>query len=101
MNEFKEAMEQTGKMEKAFSDYGTKTGIDTDLLKQYEYGVDSPIHYNKGEYEVIDVIEDWGLNFNLGNVIKYIARCNHKGNKVKDLQKAIWYLQREITSKGE
>ena len=63
--------------------------------------IDYPKHYNQGKYEVIDIIEDWGLGFNLGNAIKYIARCKHKGNKVQDIQKAIWYLQREITSKEE
>ena len=58
--------------------------------------VNHPKHYNTGTYEVIDVIEDWQLNFNLGNAIKYMARCNHKGNKVQDLEKALWYINREI-----
>lgn len=47
-------------------------------------------------YEAIDVIEDWELNFNLGNCVKYISRCNHKGNKLEDLKKALWYLEREV-----
>ena len=55
-----------------------------------------PKHYNHGKYEVIDVIEDWKLNFNMGNALKYIARCEHKGKKVEDLEKAIFYLNREI-----
>lgn len=58
--------------------------------------VNHPNHYNKGKYEVIDVIEDWSLGFNLGNAIKYIARCDYKGNKKEDLEKALWYIQREI-----
>lgn len=58
--------------------------------------VNSPIHYNKGNIEVIDVIEDWKLNFNLGNAIKYIARCEHKENKKQDLEKAKWYIEREL-----
>lgn len=58
--------------------------------------VNHPSHYNKGKYEVIDVIEDWGLGFSLGNAIKYIARCEHKGNKKQDLEKAIFYLKREL-----
>lgn len=58
--------------------------------------VDHPSHYNKGKFEVIDVIEDWNVGFNLGNAIKYIARCEHKGNKKQDLEKAMWYLKREI-----
>ena len=57
--------------------------------------VDHPSHYNHGTIEVIDAIEDWNLNFNLGNSIKYIARCEHKGHKKEDLEKAIWYLKRE------
>ena len=31
--------------------------------------VNHPNHYNKGKFEVIDVIEDWGLGFNLGNAV--------------------------------
>ena len=58
--------------------------------------VDHPSHYNHGTYEVIDVIEDWNLNFCLGNAIKYIARCAYKGHKKEDLEKAIWYLKREL-----
>lgn len=58
--------------------------------------VNHPEHYNKGKFEVIDVIEDWNLNFNLGNAVKYIARCEHKGKKEEDLKKAIWYLEREL-----
>lgn len=58
--------------------------------------VDHPNHYNQGKIEVIDYIEDKGFNFNLGNAIKYISRCEHKGKKKEDLEKAIWYIKREI-----
>lgn len=58
--------------------------------------VNHPKHYNSGKIEVIDVIEDWNLGFNLGNVIKYIGRCEHKGDKLKDLEKAKWYIEREM-----
>lgn len=58
--------------------------------------INHPSHYNAGKYEVIDVIEDWRLNFNLGNSIKYIARAHHKGDPISDLRKAKWYLEREI-----
>ena len=58
--------------------------------------VNHPNHYNKGKFEVIEVIEDWGLGFNLGNAIKYIGRCEHKGNKKQDLEKALWYIKREL-----
>lgn len=59
--------------------------------------VNHPSHYNQGKIEVIDYIEDKGFNFNLGNAIKYISRCEHKGKKKEDLEKAIWYIQREIS----
>lgn len=53
-------------------------------------------HYKKLTPEPIDVIESWDLSFNLGNAIKYIARCNYKGAKKADLEKAIYYLHREV-----
>lgn len=58
--------------------------------------VNHPSHYNFGTIEVIDVIEDWNLNFCLGNAIKYIGRCEHKGHKKEDLEKAKWYIEREL-----
>ncbi len=60
--------------------------------------VEHPAHYNQGRFEVIDVIEDWNLGFNLGNTIKYIARAEHKGKQLEDLRKAKWYLEREISN---
>ncbi len=59
--------------------------------------VDHPEHYQGTKYEVIDIIEDFKLNFNLGNVIKYILRAGKKDNQHQDLKKAMWYLEREIT----
>lgn len=61
--------------------------------------IKTPKHY-EGGIEPIDYIDSWGLNFNLGNVIKYATRCNYKGCKIQDLQKAIYYIQREITKGG-
>ena len=58
--------------------------------------VDHPKHYNAGRIEVIDAIEDWGLGFHLGNVVKYCARASHKGKPLEDLKKAQWYLNRAI-----
>ena len=58
--------------------------------------INHPPHYNHGTIEAITVIEDWQLNFNLGNAVKYISRCDHKGNATADLQKALWYIQREL-----
>lgn len=58
--------------------------------------VNHPSHYQGKKFEVIDIIDDFNLNFNLGNAIKYILRSGKKEDKKKDLEKAIWYLQREI-----
>ncbi len=60
--------------------------------------VNHPEHYNKGKIEVIDYIEDQDMNFNLGNAIKYISRAGlkNKSTTVEDLEKAKWYIQREI-----
>jgi hypothetical protein len=55
--------------------------------------VNHPAHYNSGKIEVIDAIHDWGLDFCLGNVVKYVARHNHKENSLEDLKKAKWYLE--------
>ena len=63
--------------------------------------VDHPSHYNQG-IEPIDIIESWDLNFSLGNAIKYILRAPYKNNELEDLEKAKWYLEREIKRlKGE
>lgn len=59
--------------------------------------VNSPAHYCEGRaYAPIDVIEDWGLGFNLGNCVKYVSRAGRKGDALEDLKKARWYLDREI-----
>lgn len=56
-----------------------------------------PAHYGGDvPYEAIKVIEAWGLGFCLGNTVKYISRCGKKGDDIEDLEKAAWYLQREI-----
>lgn len=59
--------------------------------------VNSPAHYQGKSFEVIDIINDYDLNFELGNAIKYILRANKKGNKKQDLEKSIWYLQHELS----
>ena len=60
--------------------------------------VNSPPHYTAGGVETIDFIEAKNLNYNLGNAVKYITRAGLKGNRVEDLQKAKWYIEREILS---
>jgi hypothetical protein len=54
----------------------------------------NPDHYRQLPMEAIEITEHF--NFCLGNALKYIIRCEHKGDKRSDLQKAIWYLQREL-----
>lgn len=60
--------------------------------------VNHPAHYNSGKIEVIDYIEDQQLDFCLGNVIKYVSRAGKKDpqKKREDLEKALWYLEREL-----
>ena len=60
-----------------------------------------PEHYTALSPEPIDVIEAWELNFNLGNVVKYVARAGRKGDALEDLQKALWYLAREVARRGD
>jgi hypothetical protein len=60
--------------------------------------VNRPAHYTAGGIETIDFIEAKKLNYNIGNVVKYLTRADHKGNKLEDLRKAQWYLTREINS---
>lgn len=63
--------------------------------------VNHPAHYGGADnpYEAIKVIEAWRLNFNLGNTVKYIARAEHKNATLQDLEKARWYLDREINNR--
>lgn len=59
--------------------------------------VHKPAHYTEGrKFEPKDVIRDWGLNFNLGSSLKYIARAGRKDDIVQDLSKAKEYIQFEI-----
>lgn len=62
--------------------------------------VDHPAHYGGADnpYEAIKVIEAWALGFNLGNAMKYISRAGKKGDRLEDLRKARWYLDREISN---
>ena len=62
--------------------------------------VNHPDHYSKAKVEVIEGIESWGLSYHKGNAVKYIARAGKKDpsfeKELEDLNKAIWYLRREI-----
>lgn len=66
------------------------------VVELKEDGINHPSHYTRGKIEVIDFIEDQQLPYHLGNVIKYIARAGYKGDKLEDLKKARWYLDRYI-----
>ncbi len=63
--------------------------------------VDHPTHYGGKDnpYEAIKVIEAWGVGFNLGNTLKYISRAGKKDNIIQDLEKALFYLDREIQNR--
>ena len=55
------------------------------------------IHYENGkDYDVIDIIQDYKLNFNRGNIVKYILRCGKKDDEIQELTKAKDYIEREI-----
>ena len=59
--------------------------------------VNHPPHYvSPAGIEAIDVIEAFGLGFHLGNVVKYVLRSGKKGDRIEDLKKAAWLLNREI-----
>lgn len=60
--------------------------------------VNHPSHYTDGKIEVIDFIEDKKLSYHRGNAIKYICRAGKKdpAKEREDLEKAIWYLNRDI-----
>jgi hypothetical protein len=62
--------------------------------------VNHPAHYKVGGIETIDFIEAKALSYHLGNAVKYITRADHKGNRLQDLQKAKWYIDRAIEKAG-
>ena len=67
--------------------------------------VNNPAHYGGKDnpYEAIKVIEAWDLGFCLGNTVKYISRAGKKGgnSELQDLEKAKWYLDRQISNLKE
>lgn len=66
--------------------------------KKTEEMVNNPAHYGGKDnpFEAIKVIEAWNCNFNIGNAVKYLSRAGKKDKTEQDLQKAIWYINREI-----
>ena len=64
--------------------------------------VNHPSHYTFSKIEVLDAIEEWGVNFHTGNIIKYLLRAGRKTeNPIQDLQKAEFYLKRLIKLEEE
>lgn len=63
--------------------------------------VNSPKHYtgHPSGIECIQVTEH--MSFCLGNAVKYIWRADLKQNTVEDLQKAVWYINREIEKRSK
>ena len=55
-----------------------------------------PTYYQRGSCDVWDFVREQGLNFHLGNAIKYICRAGYKDSKIQDLEKAIHYLENEL-----
>jgi len=60
--------------------------------------VDHPSHYGGADnvYEVIKIIEHFGLDFHIGNLVKYVLRAGKKDAELQELKKARWYLDRKI-----
>ena len=82
-------------------DYTNKVNalLDADLtdISPQSDAVNSPAHYTAGGIETIDFIEAKGLNYHLGNCVKYLSRAGLKTeDTLEDLKKAAWYLNREI-----
>lgn len=98
-------LEEASKLERTVGEFKNPNAeyvsADLESVEPEEKGtstVNHPQHYNVGSIETIDVIEGlgWGRGFNLGNALKYLMRCEHKGKKKEDLEKAMWYIKREL-----
>jgi hypothetical protein len=77
----------------------TLTNVGNDKVRWTKSdAVNHPAHYKVGGIETIDFIEAKKLGYNLGNVVKYLTRADHKGNRKQDLEKAKWYLERELST---
>jgi signal recognition particle subunit SEC65 len=76
----------------------TKGRDRVEMIEPQADNVNHPAHYKVGGIETIDFIEAKGLNYRLGNVVKYISRADHKGERLENLKKGLWYLEREIAA---
>jgi uncharacterized protein YacL (UPF0231 family) len=75
--------------------------VDVNQAMAQHDAINHPAHYTAGGIETIDFIEAKGLGYHLGNVVKYITRADHKGDRLENLKKAQWYLNREIEKSGK
>lgn len=76
---------------------GEYIAVDESYVKSEPDKVNHPAHYQTQDgLEAIDVIEAFDLGFHLGNAFKYIARAPKKQRYIQDLEKARWYIDREI-----
>ena len=100
----KQKRNQAASLEKEIKKvFGTPVGpamnsVEEALIKapnEYE-AINHPTHYTFGGIETLDFIEAKGLNYHLGQVVKYISRADYKGARITDLKKARFYLNREI-----
>ena len=80
----------------ALKNVSTYVPVQIEMFEPKADPVNHPAHYKVGGIETIDFIEAKNLDYNLGNVVKYVTRADHKGNKLEDLRKAQWYLTRAI-----
>lgn len=88
----------------AFTDFGLcekQNAVNKEQIenpKRYieDERVNHPEHYTKGGIEVHDFISAWRMDFDAGNVVKYVTRAPYKNNKLEDLKKARWYLNKLI-----
>jgi len=71
-----------------------------DAIESKKDVVNNPPHYTTGGVETLDFIEAKDLNYRLGNVVKYVSRAGKKdSDPVQDLEKALFYLKREIDAR--
>ena len=98
MAEHKKVFDDTLNGWKTLSITSSNTPMQVEMFDNTPDPVEHPAHYKVGGIETIDFIEAKKLNYNIGNVVKYLTRADHKGNKLEDLRKAQWYLTREINA---
>lgn len=86
----------TGDDETVKENYAIMFNSTMDNPSHHNSVIDHPAHYCYSKYEPKDVIRGWGLNFNLGSAVKYIARAGRKDDIIQDLEKAKKFLEFEI-----